>query len=267
MRILILSDLHLDFAPFKTKGRLGRDADLVVLAGDIAESIKGIKWARHSFPDKRIVYVGGNHEYYEGHFDSTLDEMRAAAKARAIDFLEDDEISINGVRILGCTLWVDFDYFGRDQREASMAAYEKGLYDCEVIRAGDSSIEYSPARSPKLTPQLVLERHEKSPRWLGSKLSNTTAKTLVVTHHAPTPQSVVERFRSDPLTPGFVSLLPVDLIQRADIWVHGHMHDSLDHVVDQGGAKRTRVVCNPRGYPTLGAFENPRFEPEKYITI
>ncbi len=68
MKILILSDLHLGHHTFQTDvdgKRIDADADVVVLAGDIDDGLGGIRWARESFPDKPIVMVAGNHEFYE----------------------------------------------------------------------------------------------------------------------------------------------------------------------------------------------------------
>jgi len=61
MKIHVLSDLHLEFAPFMPPET---DAGLVILAGDIHLSTHGLGWARTVFPDKEIVYVTGNHEFY-----------------------------------------------------------------------------------------------------------------------------------------------------------------------------------------------------------
>lgn len=64
MKLLLLSDLHLDHQPFSAVGsdgcRWDDGADAVVLAGDIDEGLKGLRWARQAFPGKSIVYVAGN---------------------------------------------------------------------------------------------------------------------------------------------------------------------------------------------------------------
>jgi hypothetical protein len=49
-----------------------------------------------------------------------------------------------------------------------------------------------------------------------------------------------------PINAAFVSDLS-RLMGKADVWMHGHMHDSFDYEVFQAG-KPTRVVVNPRGY-------------------
>ena len=68
MRLLVLSDLHVEFAPFDAglgAQRIDQGVDVVVLAGDIHVSSQGLVWARQTFPNKPIVYVPGNHELYE----------------------------------------------------------------------------------------------------------------------------------------------------------------------------------------------------------
>lgn len=59
MRIHPLSDLHNEFAPFTPEVR---DADVVILAGDIDLGTQGIEWARQAF-DCPVLYVPGNHEF------------------------------------------------------------------------------------------------------------------------------------------------------------------------------------------------------------
>jgi predicted phosphodiesterase len=47
MKLLIYSDLHVEFAPFVPEAN---DADVVILAGDIHVGKKGIEWAIAHFP-------------------------------------------------------------------------------------------------------------------------------------------------------------------------------------------------------------------------
>ena len=61
MRIHILSDLHLEFEAFQPKDV---HADLIVLAGDIHTGKNGIKWIFKAFPERPVIYVLGNHEFY-----------------------------------------------------------------------------------------------------------------------------------------------------------------------------------------------------------
>lgn len=95
MRALIFSDLHLDFGHFDPvhEGRLiDNGADVIILAGDIAEGTRGIHWTRRTFEDKEIVYVTGNHEFYDLHFEEMLQALRDAAAQEGVHFLERDKV-------------------------------------------------------------------------------------------------------------------------------------------------------------------------------
>ncbi|HHJ15617.1 MAG TPA: hypothetical protein ENJ80_02855 [Gammaproteobacteria bacterium] len=86
-------------------------------------------------------------------------------------------------------------------------------------------------------------------------------QTVVVTHHAPSSQSVHPRYARDLLTRAFASNLEHLMAgDRAAAWVHGHMHESFDYKVHG-----TRVVCNPRGYAPEAL--NPDFRPDWIIGI
>ena len=82
---------------------------------------------------------------------------------------------------------------------------------------------------------------------------------VVVTHHAPSRASVAPRFAGQRLNPAFVSGLE-SLIEagRPSLWVHGHTHTSFDYRLG-----KTRVICNPRGYPG----ENPDFRPGLVVEV
>ena len=76
MKLHILSDLHLEFSSFEP---LATDAEIIVLAGDIGKGAKGVYWARSVFPDKPILYVPGNHEFYGTQRAETLSLLRISA--------------------------------------------------------------------------------------------------------------------------------------------------------------------------------------------
>lgn len=77
MKLHILNDLHLEFSTFDPPQT---DADVVVLAGDIDKSDKGVYWAREAFPNKQILYVPGNHEFYGARRLETLHLLRIAGE-------------------------------------------------------------------------------------------------------------------------------------------------------------------------------------------
>ena len=80
MRIRVLSDLHLEFFDDPADAGIHDDVDcdVVVLAGDIANGIDGLEWAADTFMSRQIIYVMGNHEYYEQDLHHTLARAREA---------------------------------------------------------------------------------------------------------------------------------------------------------------------------------------------
>jgi predicted phosphodiesterase len=55
MKILPLSDLHLEFAPLHIPNT--DKADVTLLLGDIHTGIKGVQWAANTIESKHIIYV------------------------------------------------------------------------------------------------------------------------------------------------------------------------------------------------------------------
>jgi len=54
MKIQIISDLHQEFGLSELTFK---NADLIILAGDINLGTKGIVWIKENIPNKPIIYV------------------------------------------------------------------------------------------------------------------------------------------------------------------------------------------------------------------
>jgi predicted phosphodiesterase len=253
MKINILSDLHLGFSAME---RPGTEADLVVLAGDIARPREAVDWALGLA--KPVLYVPGNHEFYGSSLDGTIAELRRLCAGTPICLLDDDEVIVDGVRFIGSTLWTDFELFGPAlRRDEAMAAGARMLRDFSRIRVRDAAADL-------FTPIDAAARFRRHASWLDERLGEAHAgPTVVITHHAPSPRSIHARFAGSPLNACFVSNAEHLLgAPRAALWIHGHTHDSFDY--DCGG---TRVVCNPRGYARDGVIENACFDPHFIVEV
>jgi len=259
-KLLLLSDLHKEFDLACSSDQKGafRDipdtkADLVILAGDIDLGVKGIEWAkvqsqRLGLP---VVYVMGNHEYYGHGYTRLLDEARELALKGDVHLLERDEVLLEGVRILGCTLWTDFGLRARTWSDAK--ACEDRLNDFRRIQIDSESM---------MNARYMMALHHQSRQWLAEQLArHPETPTVVVTHYAPHYRSLSTTFLSDPLSAGFVADC-ADLLAMPNLttWVHGHLHSVSDYEVDG-----THVICNPRGY--FPDHLVPAFLPGKVVSV
>jgi len=234
MRLQVLSDLHIEFAPIDLPMV---DADVTILAGDIGLRMQGLEWAKRAFPERRVVYIAGNHEYYGASIPQLTDKLRAQSAGSNVSFLDEAEVVIAGVRFLGATLWTDFSLFGPEQRDAATAAAQLGMNDFRHIRKSPSY------RKLRASDTIIL--HDRARTWLHDSLARPFAgRTVVVTHYAPTRNSITERYKTDLLSAAFATHLPELLDGRASLWIHGHTHSAVDD-----RSMPTRVVSNQRGYP------------------
>lgn len=241
MRIRIYSDLHAEFHRFDPPP-IDAGVDVVILAGDINKKARGVRWANEAF-SCQVVYCGGNHEYYDGHIDRTLQKMQDAADGH-VHVLENQTVILGEVRILGTTGWTDFTATG-DQVAATNAA-RHSMNDFKYIRA-DSNYR-------RLRPEDVIKLNHAARGWLTQELARPfCGKTIVVTHHSPSPL-VISNQDGGHLTGAYTNDWP-ELISQADVWVFGHTHEAVDMAL-----AGCRVISNPRGYPSEDTGFDPYFE-------
>lgn len=258
MKFTLMSDLHLEFQgqnPIEFP-----EADVLVLAGDIcvADDLKrftreepiinedhkrGISATRYrEFLDraaatyKHVIYVAGNHEFYHGKFRETLEVLRqeCALNYGNVYFLENDHIDIEGVRFVGGTMWTNCN----NHDPITMQVLQYAMNDYRTIVNDERGFT-------KLRPVHTMERHAATVDYIRNHIA---PKTVVVTHHAPSFQSVAKEYCGEgEINGGYASNLEEFILEHPEIayWCHGHMHSPLDYAVGD----YTRVVCNPRGYP------------------
>lgn len=253
MKLNILSDLHL------SRGSMAiprNDADVVIVAGDVARPREAVSWAIEF--TKPVIYVPGNHEFYGNSIADTLTTLKQLCAGTNIHLLDNDQWIFEDVRFLGATLWTDFMLFGDGEKRREAIEEAQGVIrDFSVIRVGD-------AGEKPFTPAFSAAMFNQHAAWLARKLAEHHAgPTVVITHHAPSRKSIHPRFADSLLNACFVSDVESLLDgSRAQLWVHGHTHDSFDYVVNG-----TRVVCNPRGYATDGVNENSLFDANFSVEI
>jgi len=236
MRLLISSDLHMDHNQGTIE--LASDGvDVLIIAGDLCqyESLPvNVPPLCAKFP--HIIFVAGNHEFYESSFPETRRILRAlAAKYPNFHWLDNDTVTIDGQRFVGSTLWYPYTQ--------SALSKSGGFSDFQWIQ-------------------------DLSGRWLNESkaaqkfLKKTVTKDdVVVTHHAPSQESVRPGFRDNPFNCFFYTDMR-PLMDKAEpkLWIHGHMHAPADY---QFG--KTRVLSNPYGYISRG--EQYSFNPKLFVEV
>jgi len=274
MKIALASDLHLEFQDIELNNT--ENAEVLILSGDImiAEDLHDhteekvrvaamidslthrqssaqryrdfLKRCSKAFP--HVVYVAGNHEFYHGKWNASLDHLREeCAKYPNVYFLERDIKVINEVSFIGATLWTDCNKSDR----LTILSLNGMMNDYRVIRNDER--EYA-----RLHPESTIKRHHQTIGYLKSVLPDLKDKKVVfVGHHGPSAKSTHPKYEYETLmNGGYRSELDEFIMDHPQIvlWTHGHMHDPFDYNIGT-----TRVVCNPRGYqghdPQADVFE------------
>jgi DNA repair exonuclease SbcCD nuclease subunit len=192
---------------------------------------------RCSFQFPHVVVIAGNHEFYHGNWKASIQYLRDEySKFPNVYFLEQDLKVIDGVTFIGGTLWTDCN----KGDPLTLHALGDMMNDFRIIRNDEHGYT-------KLRPAHTMHRHQQTVSYIKTVLADRKdSKVVVVGHHAPTFNSVHERYLNDKLiNGGYASDLSEFILDHPQIvlWTHGHMHDPSDYMVGE-----TRVVCNPRGY-------------------
>jgi hypothetical protein len=147
-----------------------------------------------------------------------------------IHWLEREVLTLGSVRLIGTTLWTDFDAVG--PREKAFRAANFYLSKMGTARHGQP-FDAQAMRALALDCQDWLRRALRTP---------FDGTTVVVTHFAPTLHSADPRYGRTPGTAGFCNAMD-DCLPLADVWMHGHLHCPQDQQLG-----RCHLIANPLGY-------------------
>lgn len=244
----IASDLHLEFWKPETVNPNTvlppdpRDREAVLLlAGDIVTLNKleqYLPFFRAICPRFRMVcYTFGNHEYYHNNFENVepiLSWFREQDLGGKLAIMNNGSIEIDDISLWAAPLWTDMN---NNNPITCMTASGSMPEFRGYVQWNDFEL-FNPARSSEL--------HRESLESLEIFFeNNNNDKVVIMTHHAPSFQSVNRKFKGSQLNPAFASELDdVILHYNPNIWVHGHMHDPVDYMIGD-----TRIIANPMGYP------------------
>ena len=245
MKLQLLSDLHLETESFDPEPAPG--AELLVLAGDIDARWDG--YARFAGWPVPVLVVAGNHEFDGRELHDAWPALRDTCARHGLQLLQREATTVTAadgrrVRFVGATRWSDFDLFGAAQRERAMRAAGYFMRLMAATRSGQP-FDAAGVRDEGLACRAWLEQALATPaagRW---------DSTVVVTHFAPSLRSADPRYGRQPGTASFCNA-DDDLIARADLWLHGHLHCRHDYSVERPGRRPARVVCQARGLQAKG---------------
>jgi predicted phosphodiesterase len=248
MKIAYISDLHCEFGD-EMFNSPAPDTDVIVFAGDIGVGLAGIKWILEKKYQIPVIYICGNHEFYNQDMDETVQEIRKLAAGTNIHFLDTESITINGTTFIGATLWTDFNLFKEQENAMREARYYMNDYRC--IRNGTNPF----------IPSEALAKHERAKDFIQQVVDSTPGPIVVVTHHAPSGISPCyhdEDFQSPP----FYKSDLIDFIEPRSksihSWIHGHTHVPFEYKIGE-----CTIRCNSVGYPD-GRLEPADF---KYFEV
>lgn len=224
MKILIMSDLHLDCEQDKGKSFVesisSKEIDVLVLAGDIscAENIPiTLKYFCQKF--NKVIYVHGNHEYYGAAKKHVISwTYDALAENPNLIWLNNDFIEIDGFRFVGSPLW-----FETNEKDF-LTSYHYN--DFIFIPSFEDWIE------------------QESLSCRNYLLNNVSSQDIVITHFVPTNKSFYGKFKLNYLNKYYINNLEGLIIDKQPkMWIHGHTHHSSNYVLN-----KTKIICNPKGY-------------------
>jgi Icc-related predicted phosphoesterase len=268
VKLLAFSDLHLEHKPDWALPESFPPFDVCIAAGDIsgspAESIRLLA-AHPGLAGKPIVFVAGNHEFYHSVLEDEVEKGKAAAAETGVNYLDGTSVVIDGTRFVGATLWSDYSVLGN--RALGMSVAASGMNDHRLIKRR----AYTPGHPGKwrFLPQDAAWHHAKQRAAIERILAEPfDGATVVVSHHAPSRQSIHPRNLGNALNVAYASDLESVLKQwKPTLFLHGHIHDSVNFTVGS-----TTVRSNPKGYgPHLSKgmpfIENPAFNPRLIIEV
>ena len=238
--IALHSDLHLERQGLP-KDWLQEMPDILILAGDIVridDSYRLLTDLADKYKDMQILYVTGNHEYYD--IENMLEAeriLKASLKAHnRIYFLQNDTVEINGIRFLGTTGWSRMLSLGIEKQLEAKYLVGYSINDFRLIGYEDRLFNVDDC----------IELGEQQYEWLNAELSKETdcKLTVVITHFSPSLKLRNTQFPIDEMSAYFHASFD-DLIEQyqPDIWMFGHTHANFD--IHMG---KTRVISNQKGY-------------------
>jgi len=227
MKIRLISDVHHEFYEdlnlYSNKGE-----DVLVVAGDLDVGYLKVWSALKRFADHvaHVVYVPGNHEYYNNSIAEFDDYIQRFSQGTNIHFLNPGKFAVDGVTFIGACLWTNF---GND--DAARMYCARNITDFRVIRGFNT--------------QVCAQLYQTHVGYIKNQYEEVSGTKVVVTHFLPDRACISPRYRGESTINKYFASELGSWIQELDdtTWLFGHTHDAVDITIGS-----TRVVANPYGY-------------------
>lgn len=273
-RIKFLSDPHSDINQWRLDDLLNtcdKNFDIALIAGDIAGDQKDIEhFLTKYFPNKKVVFVRGNHDLVYSHDNYMLRTSLNTSKKKLTSafgcnndlhrFLDDEYIKLSDdLYVIGSTLYTDYALFGMGEiRKRQMYVGEQFLND---FRFGFIESEEGGVRRLRATDYLKFHKASKrNIKKMHDKIvsENPNAKIILMTHHCLSDKCISPEYKTSRGNASFVSNLEkwvMDKLPNVCIIHSGHVHHC--DVFDFGtNGRKIKYILNPIGYLQYGEGEN-----------
>lgn len=273
MKLGFFSDLHLEFRePHKSINTPQAEGDVLLVVGDFtvarllnkhrndAEArshLKILNKIRDNWFSKyqQVLYIPGNHEHYNWVFKDTVPRLQEFFFDWDNVMVMDNDIfdTKDGIRIIGSTLWSDFEKGNPNCIEAC----QWGMNDFRIIYKEDPTLaDYIARNDPRgcaITPYFAWEQHDTAKKYIELQAKAHSGKVIVFTHHAPTYESLSPEHSGNGLDGAYASDLSQLILDNPNIsnWIHGHTHRSLEYKVGD-----CTIMANQCGYWSESWFKD-----------
>lgn len=231
MKIRLISDAHFEFYQDKNLYQNPDNADVLVIAGDLAGGHVACWTALKQFAGthEHVLYVSGNHEYYNTFVTEFDDYIRRVSECTRVHFLNPGMIKIKDVTFIGGNLWTNFQ---QDIWAKQVAA--RNIADFRYIK------EFSTDKAAEL--------HYKHIKFIKEAYATAEGKKVIISHFLPAVECVAKQFLTEDnaaINKYFANNYGGWISELTDVpyWFHGHTHDNVDITLGD-----TRVIANPYGY-------------------
>lgn len=245
--IQVVSDLHLEYV--KKMPTLKIAAPNIALLGDIGNP------RLHSYKKfldtlcknyDNVFLISGNHEYWnicseknkiwtKQNTDIQIENI--VSKHNNIHYLNNKSIEINGVKIIGSTLW---SYINIENK---------------YIHIGDyNMISYNLANDMRRNNKMFFENM----KYLEENIKTCKIPVIVMTHHLPSFDLISDKYKDNKYNFAYASNIKHIMEDPIKIWLSGHTHKYIDKRING-----IRCCVNPHGY----SVESTGFVCDKVIDL